>query len=35
MSVFETLSSSIRVGELVTIVYHGGSVVANKNWPRH
>ena len=33
MSVIETLRSSIRTGEIVTIVYHGGNVVANKNWP--
>ena len=25
MSVIETLTSSIRTGEIVTIVYHGGS----------
>jgi hypothetical protein len=35
MSVIETLTSSIRTGEIVSIVYHGVSVVANKNWPLH
>ncbi len=27
MSVIETLRSSIRAGEIVTIIYHGGNVV--------